>query len=91
MVTESLVTTLFPLESDLPVSHPILTPTIPSLDPRNMHTFTPKFILAASCFFLHLKSLCAAPVEEVTKTIQVRQYEDGDDELGAITNPLRNG
>ena len=55
-----------------------------------MHSFTPKLILAASCFFLHLKSLSAAPVEEVVKVIQVRQ-ENGDDDGGAITNPLRRG
>lgn len=56
-----------------------------------MHSLTPKLILAVSCFFLHLKSLYAAPVVEVVKVIQARQYEDGDDELGTITNPIRNG
>ena len=61
-----------------------------SSDTRNMLSFTPKLILTASCFFLHLKSLSAAPVEEVVKVIQVRQ-EDGDDDGGAITNPLRTG
>ena len=56
-----------------------------------MHSFTPKLILAASCFFLHLKSLSAAPVEEVVKVLQVRQSENGDDDGGAITEPLRRG
>lgn len=55
-----------------------------------MLSLTPKVILAASCFFFHLKSLSAAPVVEVVKVIQVRQ-ENGDDDGGAITDPLRNG
>lgn len=51
---------------------------------------TPRVILAALCFFFHLKSLSAAPVVEVVKVIQVRQ-EDGDDDGGAITDPIRSG
>ena len=54
-----------------------------------MHLVTPKLVLAASCIFVHLRGLLAAPVEEVIKVIQVRQ-DDGDPD-GGLTDPLRLG
>ena len=55
-----------------------------------MHSFTPKFLLTVLCFSSHLKYISAAPVVEVVKVIQARQ-ENGDDDGGAITDPLRSG